>query len=79
MTEIYHLLGLHSIFIAFCTAQIWMHVLVVSVLALTNQLADELDDGSNFPHDTIIGATITGNCVIDSLVIDSLVLETIVK
>ncbi|KAJ9056856.1 hypothetical protein DSO57_1028574 [Entomophthora muscae] len=36
-----------------------MHGLVVSVLILTNWLANELDDGSDLPYDPVIGAIIT--------------------
>ncbi|KAJ9051130.1 hypothetical protein DSO57_1007554 [Entomophthora muscae] len=37
MTEVCCLLRLHCIFIACCTAQLWIHRLVVGILALINQ------------------------------------------
>ncbi|KAJ9057080.1 hypothetical protein DSO57_1025911 [Entomophthora muscae] len=42
-----------------------MYGLVVSVLILTNWLANELDDGSDFPYSPMIGAIIT--CCLSSI------------
>ncbi|KAJ9075877.1 hypothetical protein DSO57_1031472 [Entomophthora muscae] len=61
-TEVRHILGLHSIFVACCTTQLWMHELVVGILVLINHTGDEWDDDSDFLHNSVIGATIPTAC-----------------
>ncbi|KAJ9083401.1 hypothetical protein DSO57_1035081 [Entomophthora muscae] len=65
LTEVYCLLELHGIFIAIRTAQLWMHGLVVGVLIMTNQPANESFDESDLSYDHAISVILT--CCLSSI------------